>query len=274
MKNLAHPVNPVLEKRSEVSPSVQTLAGKRGRDSIRELFSSIAHRYDFLNHFLSLNFDRWWRKRATELSEISPSAHVLDLCAGTGDLAFAFLKRLNADGRATAVDFSRPMLELAQAKAEKRGERRLVLLESDALCLPFPDNSFDCVTVAFGVRNFVDLEAGLKEMHRVTRPGGRAIILEFAPPESALLRMCFVPYLKFILPWIGRILSNFRADAYTYLRDSIEQFPTPQEISAAMERADWQDVQPFPLTFGMVVCYRAEKTELPSRTEGTTDEHR
>ncbi len=248
-----------MEERNDVSSTVKTLAGERGRDSIRELFSSIAHRYDFLNHFLSLNTDRRWRSKAAELSEIAPDAHVLDLCAGTGDLAFAFLKRLNSDGRATAVDFSRPMLELARSKATQRGERRLKLLESDALCLPFPDGSFDCVTVAFGVRNFVDLEAGLKEMHRVTRPGGRAVILEFAPPENALLRVLFVPYLRYIMPWIGGILSNFRANAYTYLRDSIEQFPKPREICAAMQRAGWQDVQPFPLTFGMVVCYRGEK---------------
>ncbi|HEV2489972.1 MAG TPA: bifunctional demethylmenaquinone methyltransferase/2-methoxy-6-polyprenyl-1,4-benzoquinol methylase UbiE [Candidatus Acidoferrales bacterium] len=233
---------------------------------VREMFSRIAPRYDFLNHFLSLSFDRLWRRRTAESSTWAmrqPGTRILDVCCGTGDLGFALdrvrQKRLcYAAGTRRPIfgcDFAEPMLGRARIKAAQGG-RRVEFASADALQLPFRDASFDLVSTAFGFRNLANYESGLREFARVLRPGGELGILEFSEPRSGALAAAYRFYFTRILPRIGGAISGSSA-AYSYLPESVRKFPLPEVLKEMMESAGFRDVTFERWTCGIVALHRA-----------------
>jgi demethylmenaquinone methyltransferase/2-methoxy-6-polyprenyl-1,4-benzoquinol methylase len=246
-------------------------AGAKDRDSaaqaVREMFTSIAPRYDLLNHVLSFNVDRlWWWRTARKFDAIlkRPDARVLDLCCGTGDMTFALRRRArSAATQILGADFSHAMLQRAAAKslqAEKaeRGRGTLRWIEADALQLPFPDGHFNLVTSAFGFRNLADYDAGLREIARVLAPGGECGILDFGEP-GGLLGQCYRIYFKKVLPAIGTMLSGVQGP-YAYLPASVERFPPPKEMLERMRQAGFRDASWTPYTFGIAGLYRGVKS--------------
>jgi len=218
------------------------------------MFGRVAHRYDLANHLLSFNIDKLWRSRTVaEVRPVlrQPGARVLDLCCGTGDLLLA----LEADRGASCYgsDFCHPMLTAANEKI-RRGQRRSVTFEADALRLPVGDAALDLITVAFGFRNLTNYDAGLVEMRRVLRPGGLVAILEFSQPPNRAFAALYGFYSKRILPVIGGIVSGAR-DAYTYLPESVEKFPDAPELAIRMARAGFRDVRFVRMTFGIVALH-------------------
>lgn len=213
----------------------------QGPDSrrVQEMFAGIAHRYDFLNHFLSLSIDRRWRKLAVkkleDLMPDSPSRVCLDVCSGTGDLALALHRGLGCE--VVASDFCHPMLERANHKFQGRPVRNV---EADALQLPFADQSFDGLTIAFGLRNLENPLRGLTEMKRVLKQGGAIVILEFSKPVVPVLKEGFNFYFRHVLPKLGELISGSGA-AYRYLPDSVGRFPSQDELLALMRSAGFND---------------------------------
>jgi demethylmenaquinone methyltransferase/2-methoxy-6-polyprenyl-1,4-benzoquinol methylase len=226
--------------------------------AVREMFSSIAPRYDLLNHVLSMNVDRiWWHRTARSFTHIlrRPGASVLDLCCGTGDMAFALNKRAGKSG-ATIVgaDFAHPMLTRAREKSEGTGLR---WIEADALALPFASGKFDLVTSAFGFRNLANYDAGLREINRVLSPGGEVGILDFGEPDGVVGKVYRV-YFRRVLPAIGTMISGVRGP-YAYLPASVERFPAPDEMLQRMRSAGFHNVSWNPYTFGIAGLYRGTK---------------
>jgi demethylmenaquinone methyltransferase/2-methoxy-6-polyprenyl-1,4-benzoquinol methylase len=214
--------------------------------NVREMFTRIAPRYDLLNHLLSLELDRMWRARTARILQPildRPEARILDLCCGTGDLAFALQRR--ARGRVCGADFAHTMLVRAREKGrlEARGGPagwKIPFVESDALRMPFADASFDLVTAAFGFRNLANYEAGLREMRRVLRPGGTAAILEFTEPKPGWFGEFYRWYFRAVLPRLGGMISGDRA-AYTYLPSSVSKFLRPDELTELMRRNGFEN---------------------------------
>jgi demethylmenaquinone methyltransferase/2-methoxy-6-polyprenyl-1,4-benzoquinol methylase len=204
--------------------------GPAKRSYVRDMFTAIAPHYDFLNHLLSLNIDRRWRKAAVAGLgwEANPRGTYLDLCAGTMDLAALLARQPGFQGSVVGADFVVPMLARGRAKAA-----RAVPVAADALTLPFPDSSFDGAMVGFGIRNLTDLDAGLAEAARVLKPGARFVVLEFATPRFAPLRAVYLFYFRRVLPAVGRAVSK-HTDAYTYLPESVLAFPEPEAFAARM----------------------------------------
>ena len=230
--------------------------------AVREMFTSIAPRYDLLNHVLSFNIDRmWWRRCARTFRRILayPEARVLDLCCGTGDMTFALRRQAGkSSAQILGADFSHAMLQRATAKtaAAKNGSRP-AWIEADALNLPFPDAHFDLVTAAFGFRNLADYNAGLREIARVLRPGGECGILDFGEPEGTMGTLYGI-YFKQVLPRVGTMISGVRGP-YAYLPASVERFPDPDEMSYRMRRVGFTQVTWTPYTFGIAGLYRGRK---------------
>jgi demethylmenaquinone methyltransferase / 2-methoxy-6-polyprenyl-1,4-benzoquinol methylase len=222
---------------------------------VRGMFGRVAHRYDLANHLLSFNIDKLWRahtvRRVRHILD-SPGAQVLDICCGTGDLVLA-LERGAAGARILGSDFCHPMLVAAHEKVEHR-HARAVLFEADALHLPIRDHSLDLITVAFGFRNLANYDAGLREMHRVLRPGGTAAILEFSQPPNRAFGALYNFYSRRILPVIGGIISGSR-DAYTYLPESVRKFPTAPRLADSMRAAGFSSVEYEYLTGGIVALH-------------------
>lgn len=226
--------------------------------AVREMFTAIAPRYDLLNHLLSANVDKlWWRRTAQAFSTIlsRPDVRVLDLCCGTGDMAFALQKR-GKHASITGVDFSRAMLELAAGKSGATSP--IHWIEADALRLPFPDESFDLVTSAFGFRNLADYDAGLEEIRRVLKPSGQCGILEFSEP-GGWLGKCYQVYFKRVLPRIGNLISGNNR-AYAYLPASVTRFPQPAEMLQRMKAAGFGQASWTPYTFAIAGLYRAQRS--------------
>lgn len=222
---------------------------------VREMFARIAGRYDLLNHLLSGNTDKRWRRLVAKRlhpSLDSPDARALDVACGTGDLSLALVAATRA--RVTGLDFCRPMLELAARKAlDGRGER-CVFIEGDALSLPFADATFDAVTISFGLRNLASVEGGLKELLRVLKPRGRACILEFSSPVVPGFRALFQFYFKFVLPRIGGAVSGSMS-AYEYLPASVERFPDQKSLARMMRDAGFEEVEYQNLTGGIAALH-------------------
>ncbi|HKY32160.1 MAG TPA: bifunctional demethylmenaquinone methyltransferase/2-methoxy-6-polyprenyl-1,4-benzoquinol methylase UbiE [Candidatus Polarisedimenticolia bacterium] len=216
---------------------------------VRRMFGSIAVRYDLLNRILSLGTDRAWRRRACDLLRPLSGEAAADLCCGTGDLTLELESR---GASAVGVDFSREMLGLAAAKGAAR------LAEADCLRLPFPDRTFDLVTVAFGVRNLADLETGLREILRVLKPGGRAGILEFASPRGAVFRTAYGVYLRWVVPAVGAAVSG-RRSAYDYLGSSIQAFPDQARMAALLAEAGFRPVRHHDFARGIAALYVAHR---------------
>lgn len=237
-------------------------AGARDRDSaaaaVREMFTSIAPRYDLLNHVLSMNVDRlWWRRTARSFAETLSrnNAHVLDLCCGTGDMAFALRRETGkSSAKILGADFSHAMLRRA---VEKGSGTPLGWVEADALCLPFPDSSFDLVTSAFGFRNLVDYDAGLREIIRVLKPGGQCGILDFGEPEGILGKVYRI-YFRHVLPRVGTLISRVKGP-YAYLPASVERFPEPEAMLDRMRASGFSEAICIPYTFGIAGLYRGKK---------------
>jgi demethylmenaquinone methyltransferase/2-methoxy-6-polyprenyl-1,4-benzoquinol methylase len=225
---------------------------------IRGMFNRIAHRYDLLNHLLSANFDRRWRRLAARELSGQPGLRVLDLCGGTGDLSIEVARSGGVD-RVVCCDFAHDMLTRAAAKFRRRSiASRCLVLEADGLRLPFVDASFDAVTVGFGVRNFVDLAAGLGEILRVLRPGGRLVILEFSTPSLPLLDRLYGIYLGRILPRLGDRVAGNRGP-YGYLARTIVDFPDPAGLAGQIREAGFAACGWTRISGGIVAIHTAFK---------------
>ncbi len=224
------------------------------------MFTSIAPRYDLLNHVLSFNIDRvWWRRTARSFQHIlgSGDARVLDLCCGTGDMTFALRRLAGKSSSIIGADFSHAMLQRATAKSSSANGLAPGWVEADALNLPFASAHFDLVTSAFGFRNLADYDAGLREIDRVLRSGGECGILDFGEPQGAMGTLYRV-YFKQVLPRVGTLISGVRGP-YAYLPASVERFPPPQEMLARMKRAGFAEATWTPYTFGIAGLYRGKK---------------
>lgn len=227
--------------------------------AVKEMFAGIAGRYDLLNHVLSLNIDKRWRRLvAEELREIlkDRNAVVLDVACGTGDLSL----ELNKDSKAQIIgtDFCRPMLEFARSKSAAE-THAIPYIEGDALALPFEDGRFDAVTIAFGLRNLANFAAGIKELHRILKPGGRLAVLEFSAPIIPGFGKLFNFYFSRVLPRIGGAVSGSRG-AYEYLPDSVAKFPEQKTLSALMEQNGFTAVKYQNLTGGIVALHLGQKS--------------
>ena len=226
------------------------------KQHIGQLFDRIAATYDGLNHGLSLNIDRRWRKKTVET--MRPAPHVLDVAIGTADLAIAMLCSGKVE-RGTGLDLSDKMMEIGEQKCEKAHLSDQVVFEhGNAQEMPFGDASFDAVTCAFGCRNFSDLDAGLREMYRVLKPGGQLTILEFSYPSNRFVRACYDMYFTRVLPRVGRLVSRDKT-AYTYLNRSVKSFCWGEAFIQHLHDAGFQNEHFMPLTFGIATIYTAVK---------------
>ena len=228
-------------------------------EAVRATFESVAPRYDLANHFLSGGIDFYWRKKLVKLAAEDTCDDVLDLATGSGDVLFALREGLPHQTAITGVDFCEPMLEEARNKREDKGldEDSNKFLWGDCLSLDFPDNSFDLITISFGLRNLADREKGLKEMNRVLKPGGRLIVLEFSQPFF-WFRPFYYFYLRLILPWMARLVTGDR-DAYLYLGSSISAFPDRFGLVREFENAGFEKIRFTSLTFAIVALHLGYK---------------
>ncbi|MBX9623181.1 MAG: bifunctional demethylmenaquinone methyltransferase/2-methoxy-6-polyprenyl-1,4-benzoquinol methylase UbiE [Gemmataceae bacterium] len=236
------------------------------------MFGQIAPWYDFLNHLLSLNVDKHWRRRTTKLVPPGPASAgpILDLCTGTGDLALAYDRAAKRVVPIVGADFSPEMLELAGKKAAKAGAGdRIRFVEADAQSLPFADDTFQLVAVAFGLRNVTDPDRGLAEMVRVAKPGGRVAVLEFSRPRNRLFARVYTAYFRHVLPRIGQLLTGSRENAYRYLPESVLRFPDYDALAAKLRAAGLIDVTYRPFTFGVATLYVGVKPAAAAGATGT-----
>ena len=223
---------------------------------VRDMFGQIAGRYDFLNRVLSLGIDRSWRRRTVRRVPPVGDAPILDVCTGTADLALAYWRASQGQTPIVGTDFSRPMLAIGREKCRRAGASgQITLLEGDMLGLPFPDDTFQIVCVAFGLRNVSDTDAGLREMVRVCRPGGRVAVLEFSTPSVWPLGVVYGWYFQRVLPRIGQALARNTRAAYNYLPQSVGRFPQGEALAERMRAAGLRDVQFHPFTFGIATLY-------------------
>lgn len=224
------------------------------------MFGQIAGSYDFLNHALSLNIDKVWRAKTVRLVPPDPAdpAPILDCCTGTGDLALAYHRATNGAVPVVGADFCHEMLVRAVGKAAK-ANAAIPFVEADAQALPFPDNYFQLVTVAFGLRNVTDTDKGLAEMVRVAKPGARVAVLEFSRPRNRVLGWGYGVYFRRVLPLIGQVVSRSRENAYNYLPRSVAAFPDYDALAARMRAAGLADVWFRPFTFGVATLYVGTK---------------
>lgn len=228
-------------------------------EQVRQMFDSIAPAYDRMNRMMSLGLDRRWRKKCVRIVKNLDPADVLDLAAGTGDLTIAMAKAVPT-AKVTGGDLSEGMIEVGLKKIERAGlADRTTLRVADALNLPFEDNTFDVVTIAFGVRNFQDLARGYSEMARVLRPGGTLVVLELTPPASFIVKPFYHIYTRGIIPVVGRMVSKDRR-AYSYLPESIAAVPARDNMTRLMTQAGFADATWKGLSFGVATIYTARKS--------------
>jgi demethylmenaquinone methyltransferase/2-methoxy-6-polyprenyl-1,4-benzoquinol methylase len=239
----------------QVIPYNQDKAGKK--EQVAKMFDNISHRYDFLNHFLSLGIDKVWRRKAIEtLNTLKPKT-ILDVATGTGDFAIQSLS-LNPD-KIVGIDISEGMLAKGRIKLnEKQLNDKVELLSGDSENIPFSENKFDAVTVAFGVRNFENLEMGLTEIYRVLKPGGKAVILEFSKPPGFPFKQVYNFYFRSILPKLGKLISSDPA-AYTYLPESVRAFPDGKDFISILRSVGFKNTTCRALTFGISSIYTGQK---------------
>ena len=248
----------------------ERFVGTKRASDIRGMFHDISPTYDFLNHLLSLNIDTRWRRFTARKVMADRPVRVVDVCAGTGDLAIELsneARRLGWVTQVTAADFTPSMMRRGQTKFAKLqgGVARPHPMVADTMKLPFPTGSFDLATVAFGIRNVTDLGAGLAEMARVCRPGGRVAVLEFSQPRNKAIAWCYNRYFFGVLPWVGRLISGSRA--YTYLPKSVAKFPDGEEFSRLLSQATGGEVTRHTLTFGIATLY-ISIVGKPGQSEG------
>ena len=232
---------------------------------IKNLFSAIARHYDLLNALLSLRRDSAWRRETVKVSTVQSTNKILDVCTGTGELALAYADKIGAEGFVIGSDFCFEMLVVGDQKLQQPvgavSNRTTSFLAADTLILPFLDDTFDVVSVGFGIRNVADLEMGIREMTRVAAPGGRVVILEFTQPVNPLFRSLYYFYFTKILPFVGNLISRNKDDAYGYLPRSVMKFPNCDELKTVMEQCGLTDVQYYRKTFGIVAIHVGEKSQ-------------
>lgn len=226
-------------------------------DQVKSIFSSISGRYELTNSILSFGQDRHWRRVTVDKLSLVGKEKVLDVCTGTGDLAFLLSERVKKGGEVVGVDFCQEMLRMAEERVQKSGKKNLFFKKANALDLPFSSESFDVVTIAFGLRNLTDREKGLREFRRVLKNGGKLAILEFSPPSKGLKGKLHLYYLKKIIPFLGGLVTGER-DAYSYLAASIEAFPTPEELASMILSSGFSSVSVHIFTFGAVSLHLAK----------------
>jgi demethylmenaquinone methyltransferase / 2-methoxy-6-polyprenyl-1,4-benzoquinol methylase len=238
-----------------VVPYKEEKTGKK--EQVARMFDNISHRYDFLNHLLSMGIDKGWRKKAIRLLQPIQPKSILDVATGTGDFAIQALSL--KPNKITGIDISEGMLAVGRKKiVEKKLEQFVELRSGDSENIPFQENNFDAVTVAFGVRNFENLDKGLSEIYRVIRPGGMVVVLEFSRPRGFPFRQLYNFYFKFILPKIGRFISSDKA-AYTYLPESVEAFPDGEDFLHRLNTVGFKNTKCKALTFGISSIYTGSK---------------
>ena len=228
------------------------------KQQVEKMFDRIAFRYDFLNHFLSAGIDIGWRKKAIrQLKALNP-ASVLDVATGTGDMVILASRLLKTE-KIIGIDISDGMLQIGKKKIEKLGlQHRIELLKGDSETILFDDNSFDAVTVAFGVRNFQHLELGLSEIKRVLKPGGKLVVLEFTKPKLPVIKNFYNLYLNVIAPWIGRVISK-NESAYQYLNESVQNFPEGKDFVQILNKLGYKNASCKTLSLGISSIYCGEK---------------
>lgn len=227
------------------------------KEQVAEMFDNIAPKYDFLNQLLSLGIHKGWRRKAVDLLKAKHPKTILDIATGTGDFAIEAMK-LNPD-KIMGVDISKGMLELGVEKIKKLGlQNKIELKLGDSENLPFEDNSFDAITVGFGVRNFENLEKGIADIYRVLKTGGEVSILEFSKPQNFPIKQVYNFYFRYITPFIGKLFSNDNA-AYTYLPESVNAFPAGEEFLIKLREAGFKESKDIPVTFGIASIYFAKK---------------
>ena len=249
----------------ELLKNPHAVADKRSR--VRRMFAAIAPSYDLNNRLHSLWMDQRWRRKAVKLARLRPTDVVVDVACGTGDLCLQFSRQLTVDQSAAqampkvvGIDFTFNMLTIARSKSAL-GTRHSAIqyLNGDAQALPLPDGCCDVVSIAFGIRNVADPAAAVREFHRVLRPGGRLIILEFSLPTNPVLRGLYNIYFRQVLPRTATLISGDRTGAYKYLPESVNTFLGREQMMAMMSSGEFEQVEQFPMTFGVCVCYRGWK---------------
>ncbi len=235
-------------------------------ERVREMFAQIAPRYDLMNHLLSLGIDIRWRRRVLRSLRLDGSLPVLDCCTGTGDLALLLAKKMRGRVKVIGSDFCAPMLELARQKHHRQHpELPVEFIEADTQHLPFADSSFQAVTVAFGLRNVQDTQAGLRELVRVCAPGGKVAVLEFSTPSLPGVKQAYQAYFRHVLPRIGQSLAKNDKRAYEYLPNSVIEFPSGRALAASMEQAGLQSITIRALTFGIASLYIGQRPRSRSQ---------
>ena len=233
--------------------------GEQRAAKVNDLFAAIARRYDLLNDLQSFGLHRYWKRRVAKLATVPPRVRALDLCCGTGDIAFALARR---GATVTGLDFSQKMLEVAESRNTvpdpDSGSRNPTFIRGDAEQIPFPDALFDAVTVGYGLRNLSSWEKGLEEMHRVARPGGRLVVLDFGKPANALWRAIYFGHLRCSVPLIGRLFCG-NADAYAYILESLKHYPAQLAVAEKMRALKLVNVRVINLLGGAMAINYGEK---------------
>jgi demethylmenaquinone methyltransferase / 2-methoxy-6-polyprenyl-1,4-benzoquinol methylase len=233
--------------------------GEQRADRVNDLFAAIARRYDLLNDLLSFGLHRRWKRRVAGLAAVPPGGRALDLCCGTGDIAFALARRGAA---VTGLDFSRKMLDVAETRNKvrdpKTGARNPTFIQGDAQQIPFPDATFDAVTVGYGLRNLASWEAGLAEMQRVAKPGARLVVLDFGKPANELWRKIYFAHLRGAVPLVGRLFCG-NADAYAYILESLNHYPAQLVVAEKMRELGLVNVRVINLLGGAMAINYGEK---------------
>jgi demethylmenaquinone methyltransferase / 2-methoxy-6-polyprenyl-1,4-benzoquinol methylase len=237
--------------------------GEQRAAKVGQLFATIARRYDLINDIQSFGIHRRWKKRVLKLTRVQSGERALDLCCGTGDITFALAEK---GAEVTGLDFSEPMLEVAREKCARINSSRnakspaagIQFIQGDAQQIPFPENAFDVLTIGYGLRNLANLDAGLRDMLRVTKPGGRFVALEFGKPANALWRTMYFGYLKFMLPIFGKIFCGDSA-AYAYVLESLSHYPAQQGVAEKLAQFGWRNIRVLNLLGGVMSIHYAEK---------------
>jgi demethylmenaquinone methyltransferase/2-methoxy-6-polyprenyl-1,4-benzoquinol methylase len=226
---------------------------------VGQVFSSVASRYDVMNDVMSFGIHRLWKRFTIEQAGVRPGQKVLDLAGGTGDLAVQFVPRVGAAGSVTVADINAAMLDVGRARFADRGlAGNIEFVQANAECLPFPDNHFDCITIAFGLRNVTHIDAALASMFRVLKPGGRLLVLEFSHPVLPGLNAVYDAYSFHLLPKLGKLIANDEA-SYRYLVESIRKHPDQETLKGMMERAGFERTHYFNLSGGIVALHKGYK---------------
>lgn len=233
------------------------MAVDKSNERVRKMFGEIAPNYDRMNHLLSMNIDKYWRWLTVRKTAPNQTDPILDVCSGTGDLAFAYERATQGAVPVMASDFCFEMLNVGENKKKKnrKAPSKVRFLEADAQNLPFDSDQFQIVSVAFGLRNVADTDQGLRELTRVCKPGGKVAVLEFSVPRRQPIKGMYGWYFKNVLPRIGQALARNDSSAYSYLPDSVGEFPCYEALAEKMKQAGMSEVNFYPLTFGIATLY-------------------